>query len=278
MRKFDTLPGLMAVTLLSGFATAALPPTLPPTLSLAPESFRTDIGRPLRVRLVDASADAPPLTAWPVERVADLCIRGEMIQTNLESVSATEGAVTLSLPPGNVTLLALELKPVDLVLQAAEFSRLAREQAMNAPGADALPSEAAVRVRRYESLKSLVRVHEPLRPAAASAIATSKVGHNAEIRVLADPTLLRPGSDLPVRAYADGGALKNGKVRAMHVASKSISEVALDPSGIGNLRLSAAGVWRLELQLLKPANGEAGVDWTWFTATVTFEILAGSAE
>jgi len=98
-----------------------------------------------------------------------------------------------------------------------------------------------------------------------SAIASSRLGLRFEIRPLIDPTVATPGTDIPMRLYWEGDALKDCLVRLSPIASRKVhsggggkgraESYLADPAdwiskktdadGFVALRLPSLGAWRM---------------------------------
>jgi hypothetical protein len=72
----------------------------------------------------------------------------------------------------------------------------------------------------------------------------ARAGTRDEVRPMANPATTRPGSDLPVRVYADGREAAGVEVVAE--GPGGISSVAVsDGQGFAVVGLPAAGPWRI---------------------------------
>ncbi|MCP4203875.1 MAG: DUF4198 domain-containing protein [bacterium] len=78
----------------------------------------------------------------------------------------------------------------------------------------------------------------------AGALLTAKTGSRIEIRPLFNPLALEPGSDLPVRLYYQGEAVRGGVISGRGPDGVEIQATA-DGVGIATLTIPAAGGWTL---------------------------------
>jgi hypothetical protein len=93
-----------------------------------------------------------------------------------------------------------------------------------------------------------------------------------------DPTRCRVGDELPVRVYADGDKAAGALVRAIGPDGKTIATTS-NSSGFATIAISAAGVWRIELQQLTRPRDDADADWVLYCGSLTFETAdAGTAQ
>lgn len=97
----------------------------------------------------------------------------------------------------------------------------------------------------------------------ASSLATAKVGSRIEIRPLLNPTLLRPGSALPLRLYFDGSASRGAVVEALGPGGERLA-AETDAVGITSLELPVAGLWTLRYR-----DTDGGED---YLAELIFEV------
>jgi hypothetical protein len=81
----------------------------------------------------------------------------------------------------------------------------------------------------------------------AGALLMARAGTRDEVRLLANPATARPGSDLPVRLYADGR--KAAGVEVIAEGPGGLRNVARsDGEGFAVLALPAAGPWRVHFR------------------------------
>ena len=81
----------------------------------------------------------------------------------------------------------------------------------------------------------------------SGALLTAKTGSRVELRPLVNPTLARPGSDLPVIVYAEGLPQQAAPVVA-HGPDETVIRATTDRVGAAVIRLTHAGLWRLVYQ------------------------------
>ncbi|MBS1705250.1 MAG: hypothetical protein JST40_05210 [Armatimonadetes bacterium] len=92
-------------------------------------------------------------------------------------------------------------------------------------------------------------------------IATNKIGLKSEIRLLMDPTPLDLGSDVPMKFYVDGEAVRTGFTVVK--PDGTVESRHTGPNGIGMLSMDQAGMWAIRFQ--QPFQG------TLYTSTLFFE-------
>ena len=236
---------------------------------LHPDRPRCQAGQTLSFRAHNRTEGAER-RAWPG---ATWCfVRGAGFQENLHDLaSAPEegGAVALALEHAGVNLVGVELPARMEDVPAPRFSRFLRERVGledETPG-----DQDSVRVRRVESLKALVTVVGEGPVAGHSSMALSKTGQAVEIRLLADPTTVTVGADVPVRTYVEGASCASALVRARSLDHGVEVSFRTDPSGIGCFRLSRSGRWRVEFHQAVRLAEDAGADWLVRSATLTFD-------
>lgn len=253
---------------------------------LGTDTYAARVGDRIPVRVEQGPPVSAVPVAWPGEQVRWFFYRAGGAQDNQDvprPARPGENFVIVPLAHADVAVIGMDFKPVVRTIAGADFRKLADRALPGAAAgaADASPGvglsgEAAqVRVRRIESAKLLVRVTADDGERPPSATATSKTGQKAEIRLVADPTALGPGSDVPVRIYVDGEKAAAARVRATAVASASTREFVTDSSGFGFFRLDEGGLWRLDFEYLRPVQGDPQADCELYIGTLTFE--AGKA-
>lgn len=102
---------------------------------------------------------------------------------------------------------------------------------------------------------------------AAGVMVMAKAGGRAEIQPLANPALLRPGIDLPVRAYCEGDARAGLEVVARTPEGRRWTGTT-DRVGAVVVPIEAAGPWHVEVRCPgdDPASGGIG-------ASLAFEVM-----
>jgi hypothetical protein len=243
---------------------------------LGPQTYQARVGERLRLHVDTGRGLAVQRAEWPTDRVAWFLVRAGGTQQNRDRVQperAGEGFVTVPLDHVGVTLIGMDAKPRVTDLPAQDFRTL-----LTAHVGDGAPRTGSVRVRRIESAKTLVRVLADQAVPAHSAIAQSKTGQAAEIRPLADPTMVKAGSDLPVRVYVDGSKKARVRVSATSVAAGKTYEFVTDATGAGHFRVTHPGVWRIEFCHVEPLANDQQADWALYCATLTFQVASEGAD
>ncbi len=275
MNTWRKLRQVAATLIAAGAAAAAAGQTV---TYLTPAQYAATIGQRVAVRVEVGDGKAVRQAAWPTEKIDWLFIRAPGTQKNRENVgprNANDNFINVPLTKPGVTMIALDTKPVEVILTGKQFKAFVRRTMPGEAYGNIIAGIAdtvRIHTRRIESAKTLVRVADPKgKPASHSAVAQSKTGQAVEIRPLADPTMVTVGSDLPVRAYVQGGSQVGVKVLATCFATGTTREVITDSSGSCHFRISAGGVWRIEFHDIRPLFGDAKADWAIYSATLTFE-------
>ncbi len=232
---------------------------------LVPDTHGPAPNAPLTISLEADRAPAP----WPQDRCEWLFVKGSGRIANRHDVvpdQPASEAVTITASANGVTLVGLELRPV--------IESIPRETLMKSlPGLVAdvppLPNREVIRVRRRESLSTHLRV-EP--NGGHSPVATQKNGLNVEMRAMFDPTMATPGSDLPVRVYADGSGASGIRIHAECLDGGAATIVIADGAGIAYLPITHTGRWRIQAHTARPAPPGSDFDITLYSSTMTFEV------
>lgn len=251
------------------------PGAAPAGVVLKPSSFSAAPGDAIRVGLAETgAANAAP--AWPAEP-AWFFVRLTGSQENRGPADAPApdgaGTVRVPLPAAGVAMIGLDFTPRTEVWTPAAVTRFAA--ATGRP--DACPSKDA-KVEILVSATTLVHIRPaPGAPTPIDTTATSKSGQQVEIRPLMDPTAVPPGADLAVRIYMQGEAAPGVEVRATHVATGTVQRLRADAKAIALIRVTAAGEWRLEADVLRPLT-DADAQWRAGSASLTFTTPAALPE
>jgi hypothetical protein len=242
---------------------------------LVPSRYTTAQTEAITVRFGSGAGFDTTPDPWPSDRVEWMLVRGGPTQENRHDVRPAKAAddfVTVEIAHPGVTLIGVDQKPDVIDVTGAELKAFAAahlgETAARARIAR-LGDDQKVRVRRVASAKTLIRVADGAitRP---SATALGKTGQVVELRPLIDPTVVAPGTDLPLWVYVGGVKRPGVKVEATHVASGKQVSFETGRGGAGHVRIPAAGVWRVAAYFIEPA-GDAAATWVLRSATLTFE-------
>lgn len=204
--------------------------------------------------------------AWP-DPVKRLFIRSPGFQENRSAEDAPKAAfgqrsVAVTLEHPGVTLVGIDLAPLDLDWPAESLRALAGA----AP--HAIPGTGAVRARLIECAKSIVRVGSG--PGSHETVGTSKAGQVVEIRPFMDPAASPVGSDVALKVYIRGDAVQDAVVTATNASTGEVQHVNLAPSGNGFFHVASPGLWRLEFRKAIRTEKENQPPWTVYSATLTF--------
>lgn len=238
---------------------------------LLPDSFTPPPQADVRVHIEADRAPAP----WPADRAEWLFVKGSGRQTNLHDVApdnAADQSVTIRSSANGVTVAGLNLRPM-VETHARETLAKTLPSLVNDP--PTLPDRETIRVRRVESLTTMLRV-EP--HGGNSPVATQKTSQRVEIRALFDPTAATPGSDVPVRVYDDLGGASGIKIHAECLEGGAATIVTADRSGIAYLPITHTGVWRVQAHAAKPAPPGSDADIVLYSCTLTFRVTREEAE
>jgi len=124
--------------------------------------------------------------------------------------------------------------------------------------------------RYARTMKSLVKVGKVTN----GDIYKKVLGKKAEIVVLNNPYLLKPGEDLKVQVLFDGKPLPNQLVMAINGDGKTSGttlKARTTSDGIANFKLNQKGTWLIRLVYLRPCP-DPYTDWESFWASYTFEL------
>lgn len=246
---------------------------------LVPATHQAAVGQSVALRVQAPRADgALAAGAWPGAEVKWCFVRVAGTQQNFDTLAADApggDAVGLAVERAGVTMIGLDLRPRVETLTGAEFEAFIAAKV----AAEALPAgrakaaaDAQVRVRRIESMKSLMRVRNERGEAPPAQVAQSKAGQAAELRLMLDPTVGRVGSDVAVRAYVAGDKRPAARVIVQREGDAKAVEFVTDPTGSGHFRVTEAGRWRVEFSHVEALKDDPEAEWAIYTATLTFEV------
>lgn len=256
---------ILFVTLAAAWVGCGSTATAQAVRFLIPETFTPAANVDLPVR-VEADREISP---WPADRVEWLFVRGSGRQANRHDVQPDQPggeSVTVRTSANGVTMIGLDLAPT---IESHSRDVLMKSLATLTAEPPSLPNRVQIRVRRIESLTTLVRV-EPL--GGHAPVATQKSGQRVEIRALFDPTMATPGSDVPVRVYYEGGGAGGIKIHAECLDGGAATQVIADRSGIAYLPITHTGVWRVQAHAAASAFEGSGADVILHSATLTFKV------
>ncbi len=100
----------------------------------------------------------------------------------------------------------------------------------------------------------------------------AKTAYPVAIRPLADPTLLPPGSDFPVRLYMRGRPVSGAVLTATHSSGSHTHTSRSDDLGFAVVKLYQSGEWRLSFSQISGHTGSPGAV---YTAVLEFSNRAG---
>jgi len=246
-------------------------------------------GGQLELQLVRGEGSGALVDRWPGPEERNwLFLRAPGTQANLQQV-LTSGTppnrALIALPLGEYgsegIVVGLDLgvriepvTPADWHRFLLEHTGLAESQRGHSPFSGSPP----VRIRRLESMKLLLRPEGGGQVRVPSAVLMAKTGQAVELRPLADPTTVSPGSDLPLRVYMITGETQGLTITAFHEPSGARTQVVTGPGGMAHLRIRAAGRWTLEVHQVLELNGAWNADFELRTATLSFVAPAAETE
>ena len=246
---------------------------------LKPAAYSATQGQTVAVRWTTGNAVQAKEAAWPTEQIGWLFVRAAGSQENRENVGprdASSDFIEFSAAKPGVALVGLDTKPRDQSWPVGELQDFLR-RVLTPDGYKVFEAQskekAELKVRRYESAKTLVRVAAADgKPATPSSVAQSKTGQMVEIRAMTDPTLVPVGGDLPVKTYVEYDTIKQQKVLATCVATGKTREILCDQSGFATIRIDSTGEWRVEFHAYRKPREDENVDGVLYSATLTFEV------
>jgi len=247
-------------------------------------------GGQLEVQLLSGEGAATRIERWPApEKRNWLFLRAPGTQSNIAEVPTSGSPATrarLDLPLGEYgndgVVVGLDLGVRIEPVTPANWQRFLLERTGLAQSEQGLPPLAAgappVRVRRLESMKLLVRPEGGDRVRTPSAVLMAKTGQAVELRPLADPTTVSPGSDLPLSVYTITGETRGLTITALHEPSGATTQVVTGLGGMAHVRITAAGRWTLEMHQVLELNGAWNADFEVRSATLSFVAPAAETE
>lgn len=242
-------------------------------------TFRAGVGSSIDLSIQATRPAAGRATSsWPEGEIKWIFERADGTQRNQDTLPAAGAAkdrASITLRQAGVTMVGLDFKPREFMLDEAQLGELLK-RFPGAAGEKKIDgaTKSGLRVRHESSATTLIR---SLDSDESSAIATSKSGQRAEIRPFMDPTLMKVGGDLPVKVYADGDKAAGARVRVVPPGGDAIEHVS-NPSGMVTISINASGVWRVEMEQLVLAKHEPAVDWIFYASSLTFEVPAAGGE
>jgi hypothetical protein len=240
------------------------------------DRFQVAAGRPLRVALVNGTF-ALSENVVERERLRTIVLAAEDSARELSPLAWTEQGETtyvdLPAPPAGTIVLGVSLYPATITLAGEDFDAYLVEEGLEEVRAvrDTLGIAGdGARERYAKHAKAIVRVGD-----SASTGWDAVLGFPAELVPLADPTLLKVGDTLRVRALADGAPAPGLALRAgwrpWRGAVGSLAPLRTDSAGVASIPLDAAGRWYVKTIALERSE-EPGLDYESQWATLTFEL------
>lgn len=268
----------MAVSLLL-LALCTAPVSAQSTLFLEPEAYTAGSGSELRIGCLGNSAERWEAQPWPAEQMSWAFLRlggGQHNWDQLPRLESDPRSTKLWLDKSGTALIGLDLKPrIQTIPSKRLLTLLQRYGSVDDVLTQRVLARKQIRLKTLSSAKTLVRVAGVDGKVTPSSVAQSKSGQQVEIRPLADPTNLQPGSDFPFKLYYPQKNLFGQQIRfgRAQQGMQELEEAVRD--GITFLQLTERGAWKLEasaLAELRPVvDGDA--DWALFSATLTFEVV-----
>lgn len=260
---------LSAVLSAPGFAQPAAAPTSAPR----PHFLRPSSPDAVECAVVSFEVDTLDRSmvteaTWP-EGIDRIFVRSPGFQVNLSSEQAPrpvigQRSMAITLEHPGVTLIGIDLARSDLDWPVESFRVLTGAGATP----ESIPDAGTVRARLIECANSIVRVGSG--PGSTESVGTSKAGQVVEIRPLMDPAVAPVGSDVPLKAYIRGDAVKDAVVTATNASTGEVQDVHLARSGTGFFHVASPGLWRLEFRKAVRTEKENQPPWTVYSATLTF--------
>ncbi len=269
---------VLGALLLLLLAAALCGPLAAHDLFVVLDRFHVPAGRPIRVALVNGTF-ALSENVVERERLRAVVLAARDSTRALTPLGWTERGETtyvdLPAPPAGTMALGVSLHPATITLAGEDFDAYLVEEGLEAARAerDSLGIAGDTARERYaKHAKAIVRAGD-----STSGDWATVLGFPAELVPLADPTTLKAGDTLRVRALVDaapavGLALRAGW-RPMRGEGGVLAPVRTDTAGIAVIPLGAAGRWYVKTIVLERSE-EPGVDYESEWATLTFELGA----
>lgn len=238
---------------------------------IEPSSFHPAPGARVAVRLKvgqQLKGDPMPRDPQRIERFAAIGPAGE---TPVPGVPGTEPAGFISFRQPGLYLLVYDSDRETVDLDADKFEKYLAEEGLEAVSAQRAKrgqSRAGARDAYSRCAKSLLRIGDGPGNGFDRAL-----GLELELIPEADPTILPPGSELPVRLLYRGKPLAGALVAALQrddptgkVSARS------DAKGRVRLRLGRPGMWLVKAVHMIPPSAGVDADWESLWASLTFEM------
>lgn len=250
-------------------------------LSLTASRLAAGVGEKIEISFERPAPDGKsflPADWSGVSRVFTRCGGEQENRHDVVSDVAGGRTVGIRLTHPGVLLVGVDLTPALGTMKVGDLQKLlSANLSPDALMKMSLPAAGDVRTKSFVTANVLIRADAPGLAREISAVAMSKTGQKSEIRPLFDPTSATVGSDLPMRAYADGAKVEGLIVHAVLPDGKRV-ERTTDATGTFVLPVEQSGIWRVSFSYARPSNMDGDVSWEAFSAALTFEVAAKSGE
>jgi ABC-type Co2+ transport system, periplasmic component len=165
-------------------------------------------------------------------------------------------------------IIALELYPHPIVLEAEKFARyIESEAAQNSVAPQFVAGETQKTQREsYAKFAKVLLDNKSF---------DKIIGQKFEIVLLSNPSLIKPGEKLKFKVLFDGAPAQNLRISvgAEHLNGGDYAAHALtDENGIAELEISEKGLWFARTHLIRPHFDPEQYDWESFWTSVTFRV------
>lgn len=262
--------GMTAREIAIGVTFACTLPALAQTgRALRADRYWIDPGSVLRLSLGESAGPGTAALGWLADDVELVFVRSAGRQENIHSVRTDRRdaqAVNIRLDHPGAYVIGFESRARELAVSDAPVEGGAAKE--NTP-----PASQPRRVQHVDASKVIVRAggareHSP--------VVMSRTGQFAEIRLMADPTAVGVGSDVPVRLYFSESHAAGVELRAISWRSGRVRRLTSDADGVATVALDEPGVWTIEFNHVAPDRENPDGPWLSARASVTFEVSAGA--
>jgi uncharacterized GH25 family protein len=246
---------------------------------LAPADYRPAVGKAVDVRLFVGDKFDPEIERQfkrsRTVRFQLLDRRGKSLDLLTSGREGEKPMLYLELPQPGAYLLSMQRDWSLIEMTAEKFHKYLEHEGLGSvielrKQAGEADQAASERYRRY--LKSLL-----LADGVGGDTWRRQLGHRLEILPLADPSLVKPGTTLPVRVLFESRPLADVQVAAMGRDGEdkvTVVRSRTDKKGQAELKIDHAGEWIVRLVYLRRCTEPKEADWESFWAAMTFEVTS----
>ena len=246
---------------------------------LIPTNRQAAVGKPIELRLTSGMAFAADDFVIDGLRITRASVRLGGSTADIAGRAPHAKALHLTWTPTKpgIATFGVSLQPKDLSLTPALVEEYFAD----------INAIASVR-ERYAAMKAPRKWRERYTKHATSYVCvagatspdsswTKAINLNLEIVPEKDPTSLRAGDALPVRAFYRGAPLAGFMIGAQHDAETAVKFVQTDATGRATVALPRAGWWLINGTHLRPST-DASREWDSDFATITISVAAAGTK